>query len=311
MGAKTQGAKRSRAAATDAAALSTIRSGVRILRLLEYFSRIDEEVTVMQVARTLDLPQSSTSALLARLVEHGYVAHDPWRRVYSPSARLALIGMELAPKLPYGNRIIDLMGRLSELTDGTVFLSSHNQTTMQTVHVVRPGGKPASPQSLGCKYPLVSCTPGRVFLSLLPEAKAQGFIRRHNAEARKPGDRVDVRPFVAELARVRATGYAISQPDEPVPAPVNSDRQPSGQCCLPRQNRLAVSLPGLSSQAALVLTVGCPPNATAPEEQRFAEMIKDEVHARFAREGSRSHHFGWSKTADGAREEPRRIALGR
>ena len=58
----------------------TVKSAARVFEVLEYFDRIRRAATVMEIARTLDYPQSSTSVLLRSMVELGYLEQDPARR---------------------------------------------------------------------------------------------------------------------------------------------------------------------------------------------------------------------------------------
>lgn len=77
----------------------TIKSAHRVLEILEYFDQDRRVATVMEMSRTLNYPQSSTSELLRCLTRLGYLHYNRVRRTYSPTARVALLGAWVKPSL--------------------------------------------------------------------------------------------------------------------------------------------------------------------------------------------------------------------
>jgi len=269
----------------------TISSEIRVLRLLEYFSHVRDEVTVMEVARALDIPQSSTSTLLSRLVESGYVGHDRWRRVYYPTARAALIGLQLVHKLPYGDGVLDLMGRLSEVSGAAVFLNTMNRNAVQTIHVIEPDGSRSVVNGIGAKYHIVTSTPGRMILASAPGTHAYGLVRRHNAEVRAQ-DRVNLRTFLDGLTQVRERGYAVSRNGEFMPRLFEVDRMGgSARCSIQKNNRLSMALPASNWLDTLAVTLGFPQDMDAAQEADFAEAVKGEVGTWIAQRDRAPLHF--------------------
>ena len=53
-----------------------VKSSVRTLELLELFAAVQEPLGVSDVARRLEMPKSSTQALLTTLVARGYLSKD-------------------------------------------------------------------------------------------------------------------------------------------------------------------------------------------------------------------------------------------
>ena len=54
---------------------SVVKSAHRVLRIFEYFDEIERPAAMTEIARRLNYPPSSTSALLKSLVELGYLDH--------------------------------------------------------------------------------------------------------------------------------------------------------------------------------------------------------------------------------------------
>src|SRR5271165_3126987 len=132
-----------------------IKSAQRVLEVLQYFNADREEATVMDIAREMGYPQSSTSELLGCLVALGYLHRDRFARTYRPTARVALLGAWVQPKLFRRGHLLPMIDRLADETGLTVFLASKVGLTVQFIHVVaaREPGQP--PLSEGASAPLL------------------------------------------------------------------------------------------------------------------------------------------------------------
>ena len=64
-----------------------IKSADRVLDIFEMFNEGCNGVSVMDVVRALDLPQSSTSELLSSLVRRGYLTRKRGERKFRPTSR--------------------------------------------------------------------------------------------------------------------------------------------------------------------------------------------------------------------------------
>ena len=83
-----------------------IKSARRALEVLEYFQGDRTEATVMDIARSMGYPQSSTSELLSCLVALGYLTRNRAARTYKPTARVAVLGARVQPKLFRDGRLL-------------------------------------------------------------------------------------------------------------------------------------------------------------------------------------------------------------
>src|SRR5690606_7299579 len=67
-------------------------SAERTLMILELFSAVRRPLAVGEVSSLVGIPQSSTSVLLRRLQERGYLHYVRARRAYLPTPRVLLLG---------------------------------------------------------------------------------------------------------------------------------------------------------------------------------------------------------------------------
>lgn len=159
----------------------------RVIEVLEFFDEHRSQATVMDIARRFQRPQSSTSELLAILVEMGLLYKDPVSRSYTPTPRAAMLGSVSQPGLVRDGRLSMLADRLVGQTGigtavtGIVGLDAQIFRWMAgTVPVAanQPNGL-----SGGLRAPLSDCAAGWLLLSALPPERQEGLFHRLRAEA--------------------------------------------------------------------------------------------------------------------------------
>src|SRR5947207_15104266 len=150
--------------------LRTIQSARRVLEILEYFDQTHRTATVMDLSRSLDYPQSSTSELLRCLTRLGYLYYNRYRRTYSPTARVALLGSWVEPALFRGGAVLTALDRIADTIGETVVLSTASNYVVQHLHVVEGAGEHAVLEHAGATEKLLHCSPGRLLLSSFEDA---------------------------------------------------------------------------------------------------------------------------------------------
>jgi DNA-binding IclR family transcriptional regulator len=188
----------------------TVKSAVRVLEVLEFFDRVQREATVGEVARALGYPVSSTSMLLANLLELGYVRHGADQRSYFPTPRVTLLGSWVEPLLQPQGEILRMMSDLSEATGETIILAAPTRDQAQYLHVVPATTTMRMHVGPGTQRPLVSSGLGRVLLSTMPEERVRQLVMRHNdGPFVQDEGRVSLAALQRELSGIRTRGYAV------------------------------------------------------------------------------------------------------
>ena len=169
--------------------LNKAKTARRVIEVLEYFDEQHRHATVMDIVRRYNRPQSSTSELLASLVEMGILYKDASSRSYTLTPRAAILG-----SLSQAGPIRD--GRLSNLVDqlgnqsgcgialiGMVGLNAQIFRWREGTKRV-PAGE-SGPLSNGLQDPLCENAAGWMLLSTIATQRREGVLRRLNAEARE------------------------------------------------------------------------------------------------------------------------------
>ncbi len=185
-----------------------IKSAQRVLEVLEYFTDGRSEATVMDIAREMGYPQSSTSELLGCLVALGYLHRDRYARTYRPSARVALLGAWVQPTLFRNGRLLPMMDELAEEAGATVVLATKAGLDVQYIHAISASPEEEVYWSTGAKAPLLHSAVGKALLSTTDPDLVRKLVHRLNADA-EPEMRVSYETLAADLREIRANGYAV------------------------------------------------------------------------------------------------------
>jgi DNA-binding IclR family transcriptional regulator len=245
-----------------------VKSAQRVLEVLEYFNADRHHATVMDIARSMGYPQSSTSELLSCLVSLGYLHTDRRARVYWPSARVALLGAWVSPVLFRQGKLLPMMDRLAEQTGASVVLTSKVDIWTQCLHSVANAAHDETPQ-VGARELLTKSAAGKLLLSTLEPDHMRKLVHRINAqiapEARIPLDRLLA--DIHDLSQRKIAG--------------GTDAEGSGV--------IAMLLPQVAGAEPLTVGLHCATDDLARNAGEYIRMLKKTL----------SHQTNWEKDAIG------------
>jgi DNA-binding IclR family transcriptional regulator len=187
----------------------SVKSARRVLELLEYFNPERPQATVMDIARTLGYPQSSTSELLRSLVELGYLHYDRHKRLYRPTVRVALLGAWVQPYLFREGHLLPMMDELSAKTGQLVALATQVGLSVHYIHVIQSTSTMRMHVPQGAIRPLLRSATGKLLLSREPDDLILKLTHRINAETPEE-QRVKPMQLLREIEQIRKQGYALS-----------------------------------------------------------------------------------------------------
>ena len=184
----------------------------RVIEVLEFFDEHRRHATVMEIARRYNRPQSSTSELLAILVEMGLLYKDPASRSYTPTPRAAMLGSVSQPSLVRDGRLSMLIDHLVAQTGlGTILLGIVGLDAQ--IFRWTPGSlqiATTTPNGLsgGLRERLCDSAAGWLLLSTIAPERREGVLRRLRAET--PPDRSFNHAMLSEQVQgCRRQGHAV------------------------------------------------------------------------------------------------------
>lgn len=184
-----------------------IKSAKRVLEIFEFFGEQRQSATVMEIARELGYPQSSTSELLSCLVELGFLHRDRAARTYRPTARVAMLSAWVHPRLMRQGDLFRMMDGLAAETHHRVILAGTTGLNVQHIHVIGQGPQPSGRDRPG---PILHGALGHLLLSVYDYGHIRKIVHRLNAEAACADDRVNVDDLLREVEGIKRRGYAAT-----------------------------------------------------------------------------------------------------
>jgi len=187
-----------------------VKSARRVFEILEQFAQEQRPLSVIDVARNCNYPQSSASALLRTMTEMGYLHYDRRARLYEPTPRLPLLVSWIGRRLFREDRVLQLMGDLSEATGQTIILGAENGLKIRYIHVIEATGPLRLHAVSGVLRPYATSALGLALLSTYEDRRVERLIRRINAESEDSARHVSITDLLARLNDIRRDGFAIS-----------------------------------------------------------------------------------------------------
>jgi DNA-binding IclR family transcriptional regulator len=179
----------------------------RVIEVLEFFDEENRQATVMDIARRYQRPQSSTSELLAILVEMGLLYKDPNTRCFAPTPRAAMLGSMCQPSVVRDGRIAMLTERLSAQTGLGAAVLGMVGTDVQVFRWVG-GSRLSHKLAGGAQSQLSESVAGWLLLSTTAPERRDGLLRRLRAEA-APERKFSPAELAEQVQLSGRQGYAV------------------------------------------------------------------------------------------------------
>jgi DNA-binding IclR family transcriptional regulator len=230
-----------------------VKSALRALEVLEFFTEDRPVASVNDVARHYQYPQSSTSELMNCLVSLGYLRRDEGGRKFVLSSRVATLGSWVQPMLFRHGKLFTLMDGLAELTDVSVVLAGINMARLQILHVVGPAEQRNRIFLQDAAVSVLHSAEGLALLSTYSSTTLKGVVHRLNSEL-DDSFRVGLSEVKAQLEAAAARGYVAT--DGPA-----------------RSRDLAIVLPHAAGGERLAL--GVRPGPGSPDEETISRTLRN------------------------------------
>ena len=157
---------------------SFVPAAARALSVFEVFAREKREMTNVELAQQLDLPESSCSDLVSTLIEIGYLARSVKTRRLYPTGRLFSIATEIDENVGITARLAEACEMLRNKTSESALCGSLHKGVV-IVRAFAPGHEALRYSSArGDRLSLHVSAMGKAILSLLPAADVERELTR-------------------------------------------------------------------------------------------------------------------------------------
>lgn len=159
----------------------------RVIEVFEFFDNNNRQATVMDIVRQYGCPQSSTSELLASLVDMGLLYNDGHSRTYTPTPRLATLGSGAQSDVVRNGRLFAFMDRLAQSSHHSVALFGMVGTHVQIFRWAAATFLAGHGVGSGTSERLSDSAAGLLLVSTMSGDAPGKILRRLNAEAPDEG----------------------------------------------------------------------------------------------------------------------------
>lgn len=190
----------------------TVKSADRVLDIFELFGEVEaRELSLMDIARQLELPASSVFKILQNLVHRGYLDKDENGKTFRLGYKIFQIGAKYAQQTNITTEFQYIAGQIVSEVNEAVYLAIRSDRNIlyiaekQSTHHVR------FISHLGMKLPLHTTAMGKLFLSAMTDEDVVQLYREQQLGLLTDQTISNLEKLVKQLQKIRQAGVAYSE----------------------------------------------------------------------------------------------------
>ncbi len=188
-----------------------VKSVGRTIEVLQLFQKIRRPLTLMEIARQLSWPQSSTSEIMHTLVNLDYLIHDRADRTYFPSMRVVLLGEWLDKSVFREGTVTRLINELNRRTGDAIIVACRSDTRLEVLNTISSTDNTKRITRRGDSCVITDASLGHTLLASYDDTFVEKLVRRINAYEPDRKQRMTMRDLRPILAEIRAQGYCYGE----------------------------------------------------------------------------------------------------
>ena len=186
----------------------------RALLILEYLAKSRHGVTLSQLTRKLELPKSTSHALLLTFERCGYVQRDEATGRYRLGTTLyALANMALSG-ISLRDQAAPFLYKLMQDTGLTVHLAILEHGEALLIDRIEPSGTPKVATWVGKRMGLHCTAVGKALIAYLPETEVEEFVRKQGLMRHNENTIASMKRLKQVCESVQQLGYSIDDEEE-------------------------------------------------------------------------------------------------
>ena len=193
----------------DSGGLELISKAGAVLDILEQH----KEATAADLAAALGEPLSSVYRLLQSLTTTGWVDRGSRRGAYRLGLSLMTIGGLVEDHLDIRDASLPSLRELVDATNLTSFLCVRRGPRAVCLERIEGYAVQSLAMLLGGSLPLYAGAAPRALLAFLPVAEQSAILNDTSQQLRDDPPRPGDKDIIADIARIRAAGYSVSDGD--------------------------------------------------------------------------------------------------
>ncbi|MBQ0038622.1 MAG: IclR family transcriptional regulator [Clostridiales bacterium] len=188
--------------------MKPILSVEKSIILLDTLMQAHRPLTLAELSQQTGCPKSTVYGLLSTMREHDLIEQDADGR-YRLGLHLFEYGCAVSSSWNIAQLARPYLVELSHAAGDSAFLAVYHRGSAITLDQAEGHDGLRVVSSAGSRMPIYCTSQGKLFLSHLSESEALRLLRSTELTPYTPHTMVDIPTLQAELARIRAQGYAI------------------------------------------------------------------------------------------------------
>jgi len=185
-----------------------VKSAVRALEIFELLAKNKNGLSVADISKKLNIPQSSASNLVKTLHDSGYITRDETKK-YVLGVRLIQLGAVAMESLDIGVVAKPILQRLVEKVQETVFLAIRAQNEVVYILKIDSNRSVNTTAQPGYHRPLYNTGLGKAFLSSMTIKEQNEILSNVELIPITSNTITNKNTLIEQLERFRRQGYAI------------------------------------------------------------------------------------------------------
>jgi DNA-binding IclR family transcriptional regulator len=181
----------------------------RALRILDLFNEYETELKITEISKRMGLHKSTVHSLLKTLEAHGYILQDPDSGKYRLGLKLLERGNLILQGMDLRNIAKKTLMELSLKTGLTVHLVILDGKEGVYIDKVEGTSGTVMYSRIGRRVPIHSSAVGKVLVAFKESHELREILADYVYTSHTPNTITNETDFLAELANVRAMGYAV------------------------------------------------------------------------------------------------------
>lgn len=197
------------AATAEEPAADVSSPALRLIGLLEQVSRADKPQTLTEIIGLLRQPKPTVYRMLQQLEQAGLLVKEPDGKRYAPGPRLSRLAEDVLLNAQVRASRHAILQRLVDETGETCNFTMQSGTEVVYLDRVETAWPLRFHLQPGSRVPIHCSASGKLFLAYMPPAQRNRLLDLIRYQAYTPNTITTRIRLEAELARVRAQGYAL------------------------------------------------------------------------------------------------------
>ncbi len=185
----------------------SVKTAERMLDLIELFALERRPLSLSNLAARLEMPNSSTHALINTLLGRGYLYQTSKRLGYFPTRKLKQLSDAIADAAPLLDAFGPRLARLRDATGETILLTKRQGDAVINLDVYESAQSVRFFPRVGELKPLHSTASGKAVLGTMPEEELVRVLARLKLERHTEYTITDRARLATEVARGRRRGW--------------------------------------------------------------------------------------------------------